>query len=131
MANHLPAVLVVDDFQTMRRIIATVLREFGFRDIYEAEHGQAALAVLQSKPIGLVLSDWNMPVMDGISLVRAIRASEAHKALPVMMITAEAKENNVREAIQAGANGYVLKPFTTATIGRVVSKLFPNSLGCN
>lgn len=116
--------LVVDDFSTMRRIVRNLLKELGFTNVDEAEDGVVALQKLKGGGFEFVVSDWNMPNMTGIELLRAIRADESLKALPVMMVTAEAKKENIIEAAQAGANGYVVKPFTAATLEEKLNKVF-------
>ncbi len=115
--------LVVDDFSTMRRIIRNLLKELGFTNVDEAEDGVAALAKLKAGSFDFVVSDWNMPNMTGIELLRAIRADESLKHLPVLMVTAEAKKENIVEAAQAGASGYVVKPFTAATLDEKIGKI--------
>ncbi len=117
-------ILVVDDFSTMRRIVRNLLKELGFTNVDEAEDGVVALQKLKGGGFEFVVSDWNMPNMTGIELLRAIRADDALKALPVMMVTAEAKKENIIEAAQAGANGYVVKPFTAATLEEKLNKVF-------
>ena len=104
-------ILVVDDFPAMRRIIANLLRELGFQQIIEAEHGERALHILNNQHVDAVLSDWNMPIMDGLELLKQIRASDKLKNLPVMLVTAEGKRDNVVVAAQAGADSYIVKPF--------------------
>lgn len=116
--------LVVDDFSTMRRIVRNLLKELGFTNVDEAEDGVIALQKLKSGNFEFVVSDWNMPNMTGIELLRAIRADATLKHLPVMMVTAEAKKENIIEAAQAGANGYVVKPFTAATLEEKLNKVF-------
>jgi two-component system chemotaxis response regulator CheY len=116
--------LVVDDFSTMRRIVRNLLKELGYTSIDEAEDGSAALQRLRSDPFGFVISDWNMPNMTGIELLKAIRADAALKSLPVLMVTAEARKENIIEAAQAGANGYIVKPFTAATLDEKLTKIF-------
>lgn len=118
--------LVVDDFSTMRRIVRNLLKELGFVNVQEAEDGVDALNKLRSEPFDFVVSDWNMPNMTGIELLRAIRADAALKHLPVLMVTAEAKKENIIEAAQAGASGYVVKPFTAATLDEKLKKIFAN-----
>lgn len=121
-----PHVLVVDDFASMRRVIAAVLKECGITRITEAENGRAALQVLQNdKSVGIVMSDWNMPVMDGLSLLRSIKTDPELKAIPVVMLTAEGMKENVVAAAQAGATGYIVKPFSPATVQKVIDRLFP------
>lgn len=116
--------LVVDDFATMRRIIRNLLKELGFTNVDEAEDGVNALAKLREGSFDFVVSDWNMPNMTGIELLRNIRADASLKHLPVLMVTAEAKKENIIEAAQAGASGYVVKPFTAATLDEKLKKIF-------
>jgi two-component system chemotaxis response regulator CheY len=118
--------LVVDDFSTMRRIVRNLLKELGFVNVQEAEDGVQALAKLRSDTFDFVVSDWNMPNMTGIELLRTIRADAKLKHLPVLMVTAEAKRENIIEAAQAGASGYVVKPFTAATLDEKLKKIFLN-----
>jgi two-component system chemotaxis response regulator CheY len=119
--------LVVDDFSTMRRIVRNLLKELGYANVEEAEDGAIALQKLkQQGGFGFVVSDWNMPNMDGLSLLKAIRADDQLKHLPVLMVTAEAKKENIIAAAQAGANGYVVKPFTAATLDEKLGKIFQN-----
>ena len=118
--------LVVDDFSTMRRIVRNLLKELGFVNVQEAEDGVDALARLRAEKFDFVVSDWNMPNMTGIELLRNIRADAALKHLPVLMVTAEAKKENIIEAAQAGASGYVVKPFTAATLDEKLKKIFQN-----
>jgi two-component system, chemotaxis family, chemotaxis protein CheY len=117
-------ILVVDDFPTMRRIVRNLLKELQFENIDEAEDGAAALDKLRGGSFGFVVSDWNMPNMDGLSMLQAIRADAALSHLPVLMVTAEAKRENIVAAAQAGANGYVVKPFTAATLEEKLTKIF-------
>lgn len=116
--------LVVDDFSTMRRIVRNLLKELGFTNVDEAEDGVVALQKLQNGNFEFVVSDWNMPNMTGIELLRNIRADQKLKGLPVLMVTAEAKKENIIEAAQAGASGYVVKPFTAATLEEKLNKIF-------
>ena len=116
--------LVVDDFSTMRRIVRNLLKELGFTNVDEAEDGVIALQKLKAAEFDFVVTDWNMPNMTGIELLRAIRADAALKGLPVLMITAEAKKENIIEAAQAGASGYIVKPFTAGTLGEKLTKIF-------
>ena len=118
--------LVVDDFSTMRRIVRNLLKELGFINVQEAEDGVEALRKLKSDMFDFVVSDWNMPNMTGIELLREIRADVKLKHLPVLMVTAEAKRENIIEAAQAGASGYVVKPFTAATLDEKLKKIFHN-----
>ena len=117
-------ILVVDDFSTMRRIVRNLLKELGFTNVDEAEDGVVAWQKLQSGGFDFVVSDWNMPNMDGLTLLQTIRADENLKALPVLMVTAEAKKENIIAAAQAGASGYVVKPFTAATLNEKLVKIF-------
>jgi two-component system chemotaxis response regulator CheY len=116
--------LVVDDFSTMRRIVRNLLKELGFLNADEAEDGAVALAKLTSEHFDFVVTDWNMPNMDGLTLLQQIRANPQIKHLPVLMITAEAKKENIIAAAQAGASGYIVKPFTAATLNEKLSKIF-------
>ncbi|MBI5938120.1 MAG: chemotaxis response regulator CheY [Betaproteobacteria bacterium] len=125
MADKNLKFLVVDDFSTMRRIVRNLLKELGFTNVDEAEDGAVALQKL--KNVGtfqFVVSDWNMPNMTGIELLKAIRADESLKHLPVLMITAEAKKENIVEAAQSGASGYIVKPFTAAVLEEKMNKIF-------
>ena len=116
--------LVVDDFSTMRRIVRNLLKELGFTNVDEAEDGVNALQKLRTESFDFVISDWNMPKMTGIELLRQVRADAALRHLPVLMITAEAKKENIIEAAQAGASGYIVKPFTAATLDEKLNKIF-------
>lgn len=118
--------LVVDDFSTMRRIVRNLLKELGFANVDEAEDGVIALQKLKGGGFDFVVSDWNMPNMDGLTLLQSIRADADLKKLPVLMVTAEAKKENIVAAAQAGANGYVVKPFTAATLDEKLNKIFQN-----
>ena len=117
-------ILVVDDMSTMRRIVKNILKQIGFTNMDEAENGQEALTKLRAEPFGFVVSDWNMPVMPGIEMLRAIRADATLKHIPVLMVTAEAQKENLIEAIQAGVNNYVVKPFTAETMQEKINKIF-------
>jgi two-component system chemotaxis response regulator CheY len=117
-------ILVVDDMSTMRRIVKNILKELGFANIDEAENGSEALTKLKEHPFDLVISDWNMPVMAGIELLRNIRADDGLKHIPVLMVTAEAQKENLMEAIQAGVSNYIVKPFTAETIKQKLEKIF-------
>jgi two-component system chemotaxis response regulator CheY len=118
-------VLIVDDASAMRRIVRGLLKELGFKHMREAENGQLALDELKKKKADFVVSDWNMPVMTGIDLLRAIRADEALKTIPVLMVTAEAKQENILAAVQAGVSNYIVKPFNAATLQEKLNKIFP------
>lgn len=124
MANPNTKFLVVDDFSTMRRIVRNLLKELGYTNVDEAEDGAMALTKLRSETFDFVISDWNMPVMDGLTMLQQIRADAALSKLPVLMVTAEAKKENIIAAAQAGANGYVVKPFTAATLDEKLGKIF-------
>ena len=117
-------ILVVDDFSTMRRIIKNLLRDLGFNNTQEADDGSTALPMLQKGDFDFVVTDWNMPGMQGIDLLKAIRADEKLKNIPVLMVTAEAKREQIIAAAQAGVNGYVVKPFTAATLKEKLEKIF-------
>jgi two-component system chemotaxis response regulator CheY len=116
--------LVVDDFSTMRRIVRNLLKELGFTNVDEAEDGAVALAKLREGNFEFVVSDWNMPNMDGLTLLQNVRADARLKTLPFLMVTAEAKKENIIAAAQAGASGYVVKPFTAATLQEKLEKIF-------
>lgn len=116
--------LVVDDFATMRRIIRNLLKELGFANVEEAEDGNSALQKLRASRFEFVVTDWNMPNMTGIELLRHIRSDASLKHLPVLMVTAEAKKENIIEAAQSGASGYVVKPFTAVTLDEKLKKIF-------
>lgn len=118
--------LVVDDFSTMRRIVRNLLKELGFMNIDEAEDGAIALRKLQEGDFDFVVSDWNMPNMDGLTMLQNVRASETLKSIPVLMVTAESKKENIIAAAQAGASGYIVKPFTAATLDEKLQKIFQN-----
>ncbi len=117
-------VLVVDDMSTMRRILKNVLKQIGFSNLVEAENGQDALNKLKVGDIGLIVSDWNMPVMPGIELLRTVRADAELKHLPFLMVTAEAQKENIIEAVQAGVSNYVVKPFTAEALQGKLEKIF-------
>lgn len=117
-------ILIVDDFSTMRRIIKNLLRDLGFNNTQEADDGSTALPMLQKGDFDFVVTDWNMPGMQGIDLLKAIRADDNLKHLPVLMVTAEAKREQIIAAAQAGVNGYVVKPFTAGTLKEKLDKIF-------
>lgn len=116
-------ILVVDDFPTMRRIVKTLLRQLGYTNVIEAEDGQAGLAKLKNEKIDLVLLDWNMPKMTGLELLKAMRADDALQQIPVVMITAEGRKEDVLEAVKAGVNNFVVKPFTAETLEEKLAKV--------
>jgi len=117
-------ILIVDDFSTMRRIVKNLLNDLGFNNTAEAEEGGAALARLRAETFDFVVTDWNMPGVTGIDLLKAIRADDKLKHLPVLMVTAEAKREQIIEAAQAGVNGYIIKPFTAQTLQEKLNKVF-------
>ena len=117
-------ILVVDDFSTMRRIIKNLLRDLGFTNIQEADDGNTALPMLQNGDFDFVVTDWNMPGMSGIELLKEIRADAKLGTIPVLMVTAEAKRDQIIEAAQAGVNGYVVKPFTAQVLKEKIDKIF-------
>ena len=125
MADPKTRFLVVDDFSTMRRIVRNLLKELGYTNVEEAEDGAVALQKLEAGGgFEFVVTDWNMPNMDGLTLLQKIRQSPTLKHLPVLMVTAEAKNENIIAAAQAGASGYVVKPFTAATLSEKLQKIF-------
>jgi two-component system chemotaxis response regulator CheY len=117
-------VLIVDDFATMRRILKNILKQIGFKNISEAENGKAALKELRNEKFDLVLCDWNMPEMPGIELLNQVRSDDQLKAIPFVMVTAEAKRENILEAVKAGVSSYIVKPFTAETINEKLKKIF-------
>jgi two-component system chemotaxis response regulator CheY len=116
--------LVVDDFSTMRRIVRNLLKELSITNVEEAEDGAVALQKLKNDKFDFVVSDWNMPNMDGLTLLQSVRSDPALRTLPFLMITAEAKKENIIAAAQAGASGYIVKPFTAGTLGEKLNKIF-------
>ncbi|NLO79051.1 MAG: chemotaxis protein CheY [Xanthomonadaceae bacterium] len=117
-------ILIVDDFSTMRRIIKNLLRELGFTNTYEADDGTTALPMLKKGGFDFLITDWNMPGMTGIELLRAVRADPDLATLPVLMVTAEAKREQIIAAAQAGVNGYIVKPFTANTLKEKIERIF-------
>jgi len=117
-------ILIVDDFSTMRRIIKNLLRDLGFNNTSEADDGQTAWPQLQSGNFDFLVTDWNMPGMDGLTLLKKVRADEKLSAMPILLVTAEAKREQIVEAAQAGVNGYVVKPFTAITLKEKIEKIF-------
>jgi two-component system chemotaxis response regulator CheY len=120
-------ILVVDDFSTMRRIIRNLLGELGFENIEEADDGATAMPLLDSQPFDLLVLDWNMPGVPGIDVLKWVRAHERLSAMPILMVTAEAKREQIVEAAQAGVSGYVVKPFTAATLKQKLERIFERS----
>ena len=117
-------ILIVDDFSTMRRIIKNLLRDLGFSNTSEADDGQTALPMLKSGNFDFLVTDWNMPGMDGLTLLKTVRSDEDLCNMPVLMVTAEAKRDQIVVAAEAGVNGYVVKPFTAATLKEKIEKIF-------
>jgi len=120
-------ILVVDDFSTMRRIVKNLLKELGFTNLDEADDGQTAWPKLQTGNYDFLVTDWNMPGMTGIELLKHVRANPATANMPVLMVTAESKREQIIEAAQAGVNGYIIKPFTAGTLKEKLDKVFARS----
>jgi len=118
-------VLIVDDFSTMRRILKNILRQLGFNNIVEADDGATAVGVLERENIDFIISDWNMPQMTGIELLRHVRQTEELKDTPFLMVTAEAQQENIIEAVKAKVSNYIVKPFTADTLNEKIEKIFP------
>jgi len=125
-ADRAMRILVVDDFSTMRKIIKNILRQLGFNNVTEADDGTTAWEVLNRDNIDFIISDWNMPQMTGIDLLRKVRTSEEYAATPFLMVTAEAQQENIIEAVQAKVSNYIVKPFTPETLGQKIDKIFAN-----
>ena len=123
-ANKDMRILIVDDFSTMRRIVKNILRQLGYNNVIEADDGSTALTKLQSEKVDFCVTDWNMPNMSGLELLKEIRADEKLKDLPVLMVTAEALQENIIAAIKAGVSNYVVKPFDAATLAEKMEKIF-------
>ena len=119
-------ILIVDGFSTMRRIIRNLLRDLGFNNIHEADDGNTALPMLKNGDIDFLVTDWNMPGMTGIDLLKAVRADGKLAALPVLMVTAESNREQIIAAAQAGVNGYIVKPFAAVTLKEKIDKIFEN-----
>lgn len=117
--------LVVDDFSTMRRIVKNILRDMEFKNILEAEDGTAAIQVLSTQKVDLIVSDWNMPKMNGLELLKHVRSTENIKDIPFLMVTAEAQKENILEAVKAKVSNYIVKPFTAATLAEKLAKILP------
>lgn len=117
-------ILIVDDFSTMRRIIKNLLRDLGFNNTAEADDGKTALPMLRTGEFQFLVTDWNMPGMQGIDLLKAVRTEENIKTIPVLMVTAEQKREQIIAAAEAGVNGYIVKPFTAATLKEKIDKIF-------
>ena len=121
--------LVVDDFSTMRRIVKNLLQELGYSQVEEADDGSTALPMLQSGDFDFLITDWNMPQLPGLALLKAVRADPKLAKLPVLMVTAEAKREQIVEAAQAGVSGYISKPFTAQTLSEKLGKILQARAG--
>ncbi len=117
-------VLIVDDFATMRRIVKNILSQLGFKNFIEADDGSTAWEILQKEPVDFIVSDWNMPKMAGIDLLKKVRADDRFKDLPFLMVTAEAQKENIVEAVKARVSNYIVKPFTPETLSEKIEKIF-------
>ena len=124
MADTKMSILIVDDFATMRRIVRNILKQLGYENIHEADDGVSAVEVLKREKIHFIISDWNMPQMSGIELLKTVRATEEWKDLPFLMVTAEGQKENVIEAVKHKVNNYIVKPFTPETLMEKISKIF-------
>jgi len=117
--------LVVDDFSTMRRIVRNILRDLQFKNILEAEDGEAAVTILKTQKVDIIVSDWNMPKMTGLDLLKWVRSNEKTSGLPFLMVTAESQKENIIEAVKAKVSNYIVKPFTAATLAEKLEKILP------
>ena len=117
-------VLVVDDFATMRRIVKNILNQIGFKNIIEADDGSSALEVLKKDKVDLIMSDWNMPKVTGLELLKAVRSDESMKDMPFLMVTAEGQNDSLVQTVQAGVSDYIVKPFTADTVKEKLEKMF-------
>lgn len=117
-------ILIVDDFSTMRRIIKNLLRDLGFNNTHEADDGTSALPMLKTGEFDFLITDWNMPGMQGIDLLREVRSDDKTASMPVLLVTAEAKKDQIVMAAEAGVNGYIVKPFNAATLEEKINKIF-------
>ena len=117
-------VLVVDDFATMRRIVKNILNQIGFKNIIEADDGSTALEVLKKDKVDLIMSDWNMPKVTGLELLKAVRSDESMQDIPFLMVTAEGQKDSVIQTVQAGVSDYIIKPFTADTVKEKLEKMF-------
>ena len=117
-------ILIVDDFATMRRIMKNILKQLGFSNIIEADDGTTAMEELKKSSVDLIISDWNMPKMTGLEVLKNVRGTDALKDVPFLMVTAEAQKQNVIDAVQAGVTNYVVKPFTAEAISEKLEKIF-------
>lgn len=125
MAYKEMTALVVDDFSTMRRIVKNILRDLEFKNILEADDGTTAVQILTSQKVDLIVSDWNMPKMSGLELLKYVRSNEHIKDTPFLMVTAEAQKENIIEAVKARVSNYIVKPFTAATLAEKLAKIIP------
>jgi two-component system, chemotaxis family, chemotaxis protein CheY len=116
-------ILVVDDFATMRKVIRNLLKQIGYENVVEAENGQVAMRTLKSQKVDFIISDWNMPTMSGLELLKAVRADEELNSTPFLMVTAEALKENVVEAVKSGVNNYIVKPFTAEVLEEKIKKI--------
>ena len=116
-------VLVVDDFATMRKVIRNLLKQIGYENVVEAENGQVAMRTLKSQKVDFIISDWNMPTMSGLELLKAVRGDEELTKTPFLMVTAEALKENVVEAVKSGVNNYIVKPFTAEVLEEKIKKI--------
>jgi two-component system, chemotaxis family, chemotaxis protein CheY len=123
MDNKTIKILVVDDFATMRKVVRNLLKQIGYENIIEAEDGVAALKILKSQKVDFIVSDWNMPNMTGLELLKAVRADGELSATPFLMVTAEALQDNVVAAVRAGVSNYIVKPFTAETLNGKIQKI--------
>ncbi len=124
MADPKMRILIVDDFATMRRIVKNILKQLGYTNFVEAQDGREALKILKSQPVDFIVSDWNMPNMTGLELLKAVRADENLKDIPFLMVTAEALKENIVDAVKAGVSNYIVKPFTAETLSEKIEKIF-------
>ncbi len=126
MLDQKMKILVVDDFATMRRIIKNILRDLGYENILEADSGLSALEILNKENINFIISDWNMPQMSGLELLKVVRQSESWKDIPFLMVTAEGQKENVLEAAKNKVSNYIVKPFTAEVLKEKINKIFEN-----
>jgi two-component system, chemotaxis family, chemotaxis protein CheY len=123
MENKAIKILIADDFATMRKVIRNLLKQIGYENIVEAEDGVSALRLLKSQKIDFVVSDWNMPNMTGLDLLKAVRGDSELNTIPFLMVTAEALQDNVVAAVRAGVSNYIVKPFTAETLNAKIEKI--------
>lgn len=116
-------ILVVDDFATMRRIIKNILRQLGYKNIHDADDGDVGLTQLKAQPFDFIISDWNMPEMSGLELLKAVRSDKQLADIPFLMVTAEAQKENVIEAVKAKVSNYIIKPFTAETLAEKINQI--------